>query len=173
MKTLFTILLFVLLILAVSNGIRAEVESSTEASAMPSIEGTYVLVSRELPDGSVVNPPDLNGIITFTKEYRNFNIFWSGPNGEKISMSSFSRFVLSAAEVTETNIFRLVNDEISGTGFAYDFSDISGSSPVTVNEDGSISFKMPLNDEPNIIFSGDKFEAYVEGAFRDFWERVE
>lgn len=173
MKNLFSKLLIVLLIFAACSGLKAEEESSTEAIAMPSIQGTYVLVSRELPDGSVVNPPDLNGIITFTKEYRNFNIYWKGPNGEIMSISSYSKFVLSATEVTETNIFRLVNDEISGTGFAYDFSDLSGSSPVTVNEDGSFSFKMPLNDEPNIIFSGDKFEAYVEGAFRDFWERIE
>ena len=56
----------------------------TAASAPPkppSIEGTYRLVSRDVPDGSKQVPPAIDGLITFTKGYRNFNrpVFESQP----------------------------------------------------------------------------------------------
>ena len=36
----------------------------------PSIEGTYQLVRRELPDGTAQLPPAVRGMITYTKEFR-------------------------------------------------------------------------------------------------------
>ena len=42
----------------------------------PSIEGTYQLVRRELPDGTVQQPQIVNGMCTFTREYRNFSVLW-------------------------------------------------------------------------------------------------
>jgi hypothetical protein len=49
---------------------------TTDALAQgPSVEGTYRLVSRTLPDGKVQSPPDVIGLMTYTKGYRNFNIF--------------------------------------------------------------------------------------------------
>ena len=33
----------------------------------PSIEGTYQLISRKLPDGTVLKPPDIMGLQTYTK----------------------------------------------------------------------------------------------------------
>ena len=46
---------------------------ATTAPKPPSIEGTYRLVSRDLPDGTKQVPPAIDGLITFTRGYRNFN----------------------------------------------------------------------------------------------------
>jgi hypothetical protein len=40
----------------------------------PSIEGTYQLISRKLSDGTVLSPPHIMGLFTYTKTHRNFNI---------------------------------------------------------------------------------------------------
>jgi len=53
----------------------------------PSIEGTYRLVSRDLPDGSKQVPPAIDGLITFTKGYRNFNIYWKDAGGKVFSVA--------------------------------------------------------------------------------------
>ncbi len=44
--------------------------------AVTNIEGTYQLVRRELPGGTVQFPPALKGMITYTKTFRNFSVLW-------------------------------------------------------------------------------------------------
>jgi hypothetical protein len=44
-----------------------------QASSAPTIDGTYKLSSRKLPDGTVLKPPDIMGLLTYTKSHRNFN----------------------------------------------------------------------------------------------------
>ena len=46
----------------------------------PSIEGTYQLISRKLPDGTMLSPPDIMGLFTYTKTHRNFHISTTGEN---------------------------------------------------------------------------------------------
>src|SRR5207249_3118770 len=46
-----------------SVGTQSVVPKSAET---PSFEGTYKLSSRTLPDGTVLKPPDINGLLTYT-----------------------------------------------------------------------------------------------------------
>ena len=46
------------------------------------IEGTYQLVSRKLPDGTVQSPPNIMGALTYTKTHRNFNVIWKEAQGK-------------------------------------------------------------------------------------------
>ena len=57
------------------------------AAQTPSIEGTYQLVSRTLPDGTVLKPPDIMGLFTYTKTHRNFNIVIKDAMGKFYSYS--------------------------------------------------------------------------------------
>jgi hypothetical protein len=41
-----------------------------QASLAPSIEGTYQFISRKLPDGTLLRPPDFMGFNTYTKSHR-------------------------------------------------------------------------------------------------------
>jgi len=45
------------------------------------IEGTYRLIRRELPDGTVQLPPIVKGMFTYTKEFRDFSVVWQDDHG--------------------------------------------------------------------------------------------
>ncbi len=148
--------------------------SSIESRAgdKPSIKGTYRLEYRELPDGTKLQPPVLEGMLTFTREYRNFNIAWKDENGKMVSISYIAYYKFTGAEYSEESICYMMNDESSGEPMQYDLSGESASSPVTIDE-GTYQFKLPLHDEPNVVFDRDGFKAFIEGEFTDFWKRVD
>jgi hypothetical protein len=140
----------------------------------PRIEGTYRLVSRDLPDGSKQVPPAINGLNTYTKGYRNFNIYWEDAHGKLFSVSYVATYRLTAKEYRENSIFFQVNDEIGGKGVSYDLSSQSAASPVTV-KGMRVQMQMPLHGEPEVAFEGNKMTATgkgVFGSFVDHWERV-
>jgi hypothetical protein len=140
----------------------------------PSIEGTYRLVSRDLPDGSKQVPPAINGLITYTKGYRNFNIYWKDARGKLFSVSYVASYQLTATEYRENSIFFLADDEIGGKGVSYDLTGASGASPVTITG-MRVQMQMPLHGEPEVAFEGNKMTATgkgVFGTFVDHWERV-
>ena len=137
----------------------------------PNIEGTYRLVSRDLPDGTKQVPPSIVGLLTFTEHDRNFNIYWKDAGGKAMSISSISTYQITNKEYRETNVYYLVNDEIGGKGLSYDLSGSSGISPVAI-KGTRIETKFPLHGEPNVVFEGNKMTATSERAFVDHWERV-
>lgn len=99
-------------------------------------------------------------------------IYWKDKNGKIFSISSVSNYKLTPTEYTEKNIYYMQNDEITGQGVNYDFSGKSGSSPVKV-ANGRIEFKLPLFNEPFVVFEGNKFTATRQGEFIDYWEKVQ
>lgn len=137
----------------------------------PSIEGTYRLVSRDLPNGTKQVPPSIVGLITFTKHYRNFNIYWKDAGGKAMSISGIATYQITNKEYRETNVYYLVNDEIGGKGLSYDVSGSSDASPVAI-KGTRIEMKFPLHGEPKVAFEGNKMTATAAGAFVDHWERV-
>src|SRR5262245_20438137 len=68
----------------------------------PSIEGTWQFVSRTLPDGTVLKPPDMMGLFTYTKTHRNVNVVRKDATGKFSSTSSVSTYKLTATEYSET-----------------------------------------------------------------------
>ena len=153
-------------------GIAAVIACAGQAAGeAPSIEGTYKLVSRELPNGTKQGPPDVLGLITYTKEYRNFNVYVKDATGKSFSIASISTYKLTDKEYSEKNIYYMVNDEDGRDGVTYDLSGSTATSPVSV-KDRRIEFHLPLHGEPVVVFEGDKLTARIKGAFIDYWERV-
>ncbi len=140
-------------------------------SSPSSIEGTYKLVSQDLPDGTKQFPPDVMGLITYTKEYFNFNAYWKDTDGKHYSVSYVGSYKLTDKEYSEKSIYRLVNDETGGEKLRYDLLSESGTAPVT-RKNGRIEFTLPIRDEPKLVFEGNKMTAIKEGAFVHHWERV-
>ncbi len=136
----------------------------------PSIEGTYQLISRKLPDGTVLKPPDIMGLSTFTKSHRNFNFVQKDATGKFASNSYVSTYKLTATEYTETLLFRIVTNQIGGKDIVYDLSGKTQSVPVKM-EGGRIECKPPF-DPPSFVFEGNKITATAEGRFVDVWEKV-
>lgn len=138
----------------------------------PSIEGTYQLMSRELPDGTRVEPPAICGMLTYTDDHRNFNVFWTTAEGKHVSIASVSEYELIDKRYWEQNIYYMVNDETAG-GLKYDLTRPGGASDVSIGENGVIAFKLPLFDEPMVIFTRNGFTATREGAFVDHWVKID
>ncbi len=143
--------------------------------ATPSIEGTYRLVRRELPDGNVQRSPDVKGMITFTKEYRNFSVVWKDERGRYYSECYVARYTLTDKEYTETSEYLIVDDQIGGKGIRYDLSTATAKSPVSV-EGRRIRFALPQPFERALFitveFDGGKLTATGKDLFIDSWEKV-
>jgi hypothetical protein len=135
----------------------------------PSIEGTYRLVSRKTPDGTMLRPPDIMGLFTYTKTHRNFNIAQKDAAGKFRSFSLVSTYTLTATEYTETLLYSIRTEQIGGKEPIYDVSGQTGRAPVTV-EGGRIQFKSPF-DPPSFVFEGNTLTATLDGRV-DVWEKV-
>ena len=141
------------------------------AAQTPSIEGTYQLVSRTLPNGTVVKPPDMMGLFTYTKTHRNVNVVQKDATGKFFSNSSVSTYKLTATEYTETRLFSIVNDQIGGKDIVYNLSSETRSTPVKM-EGGRIEFKQPSNRR-SVVIEGNKWTSTAEDNSNvDVWEKV-
>jgi hypothetical protein len=138
----------------------------------PSIEGTYQLISRKLPDGTMLSPPNIMGLCTFTKSHKNFNTVQKDATGKFASNSHVSTYKLTATEYTETLHFSIVTNQIGGKDIVYDLSGKTQSVPVTV-EAGRIQFKAPFSQR-SFVFEGNKWTSTAENnANVDVWEKVQ
>jgi hypothetical protein len=150
----------------------AGIPPTPQASSAPSIEGTYKLLSRQLPDGTRLRPPDIMGLWTYTKTHRNFNIVQKDAAGKFRSFSLVSTYTLTATEYTETLLFRIRTDQIGGKDIVYDLSGQTHSVPVTV-AGGRIQFKSPFSLR-SYVFEGNTWISTAENnANVDIWEKVE
>lgn len=134
------------------------------------IEGTYKLVGRTYADSSVKTSPDVIGLLTFTKTYRNFNVAWKDAAGKVFSYSIISKYTLTDSTYTETRLYSITNDEIGGTGLKCDFATRTQTATVRF-EEGKVTIKMPF-DPVTITFDGDKATATGEAGFVDSWFKI-
>ena len=141
----------------------------------PSIEGTYTLICRELPDGTEQLPPAVKGMMTFTKEFRNFSIVWKDNRGKFYSECYVARYALTEDEYAETSEYLIVDDQIKGIGISYDLSATTSRSEVSI--DGTrITFALPQPFEKalaiTVEFDGDELKATGKDLFVDYWKKV-
>jgi hypothetical protein len=134
------------------------------------IEGTWRLVMRQLPDGTVQTPPTVAGLGTLTNGFRHLNVFWQTPDGKPASVGVVSKVKLTSNEYTET-LIAFALDDGSGNPVVYNFTGETKTAAV-MREGGRISYQLPF-DPPSVVYEGDKMTATLEGAFVDYWERVE
>jgi len=146
-----------------------EQRAATSTEASPAIQGTYRLVSRELPDGTILTPPQIMGLQTCTETYRSISVTGEDASGKFFAMRA-ATYTLSPTEYTETVLFRATNlSSPDRTHIDYDVPTQPVTAPVTVAGD-RIEFRLP--DEPVFAFEGTTATATHEGRFVDTWERV-
>jgi hypothetical protein len=145
------------------------------AAQTPSIEGTYQFISRTLPDGTVLKPPDMMGVFTYTKSHRTFNVVRKDATGKFASTSWVSTYTLTATEYAETRIFNIRTDQIAGKDVVYDLASKTQRSPVTI-EGGRIQFTLSFGGGQragSIVVEGNKWTSTAENnANVDIWEKV-
>lgn len=133
------------------------------------IEGTWRLVKRVLPDGTVLTPPAVMGAGTAINGMRHLNVFWQTPDGKPGSYGVISKYRLTANTYTETRLASAFDDG-SGAPIARGIPGESKSVPVT-RQGGRVSYQLPF-DAPAVVYDGDTLTATLEGVFVDYWERV-
>jgi hypothetical protein len=162
-------MIHIVLILCLSGGCTENAEqSATERSGNDSaIAGTWILVQRELPDGTIIRPPDIMGLTTYRDGCRNFNITMKDSAGKQLSISVASTYNLTENEYHEQPLFVIRAFEEQPTN--YDLSPASVNAPIT-KENGRLEFDLGPT-EPVLVYEGNKFSAIGEG-FVDRWELV-
>jgi hypothetical protein len=133
------------------------------------IEGTWRLVKRVLPDGTVLKPPAVQGMGTAIDGTRHLNVFWPTPEGRQASIGLISKYRVSANTYTETMLASAYDDG-SGNPVAHGTPGETKTAAVT-REAGRLSFQLPF-DPPAVVYDGDSLTATLEGAFVDHWERL-
>ena len=173
----FMSLIGLLSLVACNGGSNSNLASSTPATqqSTPNIEGTYQLVRRELPDGTILLPPTVKGILTYTKEFRIFSVLWQDDTGKFYSESYVARYTLTDEEYVETQEYLIVDDQIGGKGISYDLSDTTAKSKVAIDGE-RITFALPQAFEQalsvTLEFEGAKIKATGKDLFIDYWEKV-
>ena len=141
-------------------------QPSVPASSVPSIEGTYKLSSRKLTDGTVLKPPDIMGLQTYTKSYRNFNILNKNAAGTYDSLSIVSTYTLTPTEYTETPLFSI---NVRGQDIRHDLSGQTQRAAVTMDA-GRLQFQRPVEQRVT-VFEGNGFTSTSANNV-DVWEKV-
>jgi len=142
---------------------------ASSSSAGPNIEGTYMLEYRETADGKRVMAPEIVGMLSYSKNVRNFNVYWMMA-GKQSSISMVAKYTLSEKEYTEDCMYYAEN--MDGKGITYNTAATHGVSPVTM-KDGSISFTPALHGEPMIAISKSGLIATKTGVFTDHWKKLD
>ncbi|MEW5702137.1 MAG: hypothetical protein AB1792_07915 [Candidatus Zixiibacteriota bacterium] len=137
----------------------------------PNVVGTYRLVSRQLPDGTVKSEPDVTGILTFTNAHRNLNVIWKGPNDALCSYSLASRYQIKSGTLKEKILFSSLNDHLLGQKTGYDL--VKKSQLVRIVTGQTASGFTPSIETPTMIVDGNRIISTAEGAFIDTWEKTE
>jgi hypothetical protein len=142
----------------------------------PSIQGTYQLESRDLPGGAKQTPPALSGLLTYTKDYRNFNVSWKNPDGSHTSIAYTAKYHLTPTVYQETPIYWMTNN-LGGKGVSYTVPANKGAANVVSIKDGTITFPV-AGEPPVLVFAADGITATAKDAhgkmmFVDHWKKVE
>lgn len=143
--------------------------AATTIAQADGIEGTWHLIKRQLPDGTVLNSPAVVGHSTVGNGFRHTNVFWHMPDGKPAYFGIISKTKFTANEYTET-LLASVFDDGSGKPIAYNFTSEAKSTSLT-RDGGKISYKLPF-DPPSLVYDGDKLTATFEGVFVDYWEKI-
>jgi hypothetical protein len=166
-----TLLLVGAVLAAALIALPAAAQEQTNAPAMPDITGNYILVSRDLPDGKTVSPPEVTGFLSLTGKYRNFNVMWKDPAGKMVSISYVCEYMLTPATYTEKPIMWIMTNEAGPEKVSYAIPPDKGKpNPVTL-KDGAVSF--PISGEPPVVtYTSDGMTATAAGQFTDHWKKV-
>lgn len=146
-------------------------EGSGKAHGQQSLDGTYELVQRVMQDGTILKPPAITGLLMYANGYRNFNLMWTGPDGQEYSISKVAKFTFDGHNYTEKNVAYFQNLPEEAGGMMYDLSATSGKAVVKHIDTGFV-IQFPLHDEPLVTFSRFGIDAEREGDFHDFWQKL-
>jgi hypothetical protein len=147
------------------------------ATMQEQLAGTWVLSSRELPDGRRLEPPSISGAFTWLpmdsrKAHVTLNVLLEG-NGEAPRTFDFaaSKYEISTSAITRARhlLIRQGYRSSAETPLSLYTKAKSSKGKISLDEDGiRITHERGYSES----FTGDTMTAAFPGAFVDTWKRV-
>lgn len=139
------------------------------------LDGTWRLVMRRLPDGTVQTPPTVQGRFTTKNGVNQLIVFWPTPEGKPASLSAITKWEWSDNEVAATPLL-VIFDDGSGKAPVYAVGGETKRMPIT-RQGGRVSYQHPI-DPVFIVWEGgvsetSRMTATLEGGFVNYWEPVQ
>lgn len=134
------------------------------------LEGTWRLTMRKLPDGTVLTPPTVQGLVNMHKGVEQTLVFWRTPDGKSSSLSQIDKIEVSETEFIATPVL-VIFDDGSGKPPMYMEGGETKRSPVT-KQAGRVSYQHPTHP-PFVVLEGNKFTATLKDVFVDYWEKLQ
>lgn len=132
------------------------------------LDGAWMLEHRELPDGTIVEPPEVMGYMTFRNGVRTTAVHWNEADGEH-SHVGVAIYDMAKYEYAERNLYHART--APGAGTEFDRNDYTASEEVVYTERGR-RFRLPLHDEPLVEVGAGRLTATMPGEYIDHWVRV-
>jgi hypothetical protein len=139
------------------------------ASPVPHIVGTYKLVDRVLQDGRVLTDKGIQGMMTYTAQYRNFNLHWTEADGRAVSIAYVCGYEFKNGQYCERPIYWMQNN-LGEPGLKYDVPSNKADCTKVTMDGTKVTFA--ITGEPVVSFKGDSLTAVLEGQFVDHWVKV-
>lgn len=133
--------------------------------------GSYQLVRRDLPDGTVLTPPAIVGFMTYTGKYRNFHLYQPGAADTRSSVSMLATYSIAGNEYSETALYEVLNNLPERSGLAYNVPGATFTTPI-LRRGQMIEFR-DGEAGPILTIGRDSMVATLAGTFVDRWVRVE
>lgn len=135
-----------------------------------SIDGTYQLVRRVLPNGKQVRPPDVMAIYTLSHGQFSLNLFFKNPDGALASESTIGRYTFSGAEYCEWIAYTTRNN--------LDRPGVTNAPPKVAQHCAPVALKngryefSPPGEGVTMSVGAEGFDAKIDGGGVDYWTKV-
>jgi hypothetical protein len=134
------------------------------------LEGTWRLTMRKLPDGTVLTPPIVQGLVNINKGVEQTIVSWRTPDGKSASLAQIDKIEVSETEITATPML-VIFDAGNGKPPMYTEGGETKRSPLT-RQSGRVSYQHPTHP-PFVVLEGNKFTATLKDVFVDYWEKLQ
>lgn len=160
--------LSILAVAAVSSVALSQAIAAPKQAA--SIDGTYELVRRVLPNGTVLRPPDVMALYTLSRGRFSLNLFFKNPDGTLASESSIGRYSFDRERYCEWISYTTRNN--------LDQPGVTNTAPALAQHCAAVAVRRrryefsPPGEGVAMRVGHEGFEAKIEGGGTDYWTKV-
>ena len=135
-----------------------------------SIDGTYQLVRRVLPNGSEVRPPDVMALYTLSRGQFSLNLFFKNPDGTLASESTIGRYTFNRKRYCEWIAYTTRNN--------LDRPGVTNDAPVLAQHCAPVALKAgryefsPPGEGVTMSVGVEGFDAKIDGGGVDYWTKL-
>jgi hypothetical protein len=136
----------------------------------PSIDGTYELTQRVIPNGTVLRPPSITALYTLAGGRFSLNLFVKNADGTIASESSVGRYTFSADKYCEWIVYTTRNN-LDKPGVTNESPPVTDHCTPVSSKNGRFNFSPP-GEGVEVSFGAEGFTAKIGGEFVDHWRKI-